>query len=76
VERNAPSEFSSRTPSAGTTPVSAKSFSIARSDLAPAAKPPGGIVIQIRMKSGAAKPPPGRMISRKGTEFWLTANGA
>jgi hypothetical protein len=52
--------------------VSAKYYSIARSDpsdSAPAA-PPTGITIQIRLKSAA----PTRLVTRKNTEFWLSAN--
>jgi hypothetical protein len=54
--------------------VSAKHFSIARSDSPQAAaKNPTGITIQIRMKS-AANAPTARLLTRKNTEFWLTAN--
>lgn len=50
--------------------VSVKHFSIVRSDAAEAPKIPTGITIQIRLKSAA----PGRLVTRKNTEFWLSAN--
>ena len=52
--------------------VSAKYYSIARSDASepkPSA-PSTGITIQIRLKSAA----PTRLVTRKNTEFWLSAN--
>jgi hypothetical protein len=51
--------------------VSVKHFSIARSDAGePPAKNQSGITIQIRLKSVA----PTRLVTRKNTEFWLSAN--
>lgn len=54
--------------------VSAKHFSVARSD-APVEgrkKTNSGIVIQIRLKNPA--PISGKLLTRKNTEFWLSAN--
>lgn len=51
--------------------VSAKHFSISRSDAADTSpKNATGITIQIRLKSAAS----GRLVTRKNTEFWLSAN--
>jgi len=52
--------------------VSAKHFSISRSDAGEAqAKNSTGITIQIRLKSTA----PSKLVTRKNTEFWLSASG-
>ena len=50
--------------------VSVKHFSIARSDAGEPPKNQTGITIQIRLKSTA----PSRLVTRKNTEFWLSAN--
>jgi hypothetical protein len=47
-----------------------KHFSIARSDAGEPPKNQTGITIQIRLKSTA----PSRLVTRKNTEFWLSAN--
>ncbi len=65
-------EKKSRQPQTARPQVSAKYFSVARSDASeprPAA-PTTGITIQIRLKSVA----PTRLVTRKNTEFWLSAN--
>jgi len=50
--------------------VSARLFSIARSDASTdQPKKNGGITIQIRLKNNA----PAKLVSRKNTEFWLSA---
>jgi hypothetical protein len=50
--------------------VSAKHFSISRSDTSEKpSKNTTGITIQIRLKSVA----PSRLVTRKNTEFWLSA---
>ena len=48
--------------------VSAKLFSVVRSDTGEPKKNPG-ITIQVRLKNTA----PARLMSRKNTEFWLSA---
>lgn len=50
--------------------VSVKHFSIARSDTGETTKTQTGITIQIRLKAVA----PSRLVTRKNTEFWLSAN--
>jgi hypothetical protein len=49
--------------------VSATHFSIARSDAGEAPKSQTGITIQIRLKTAA----PSKLVTRKNTEFWLSA---
>lgn len=50
--------------------VSAKLFSIARSDGGTPGAKNTGITIQIRLKNTL----PARLLSRKNTEFWLSAS--
>ena len=50
--------------------VSAKYFSISRSDATDQPKTGAGITIQIRLKSAA----PNKLMTRRNTEFWLSAN--
>jgi hypothetical protein len=52
--------------------VSARLFSVARSDSGDSKNSPG-IVIQIRMKA-ASTGPVNKLLTRKNTEFWLSAN--
>jgi hypothetical protein len=65
-------EKKTRQPRSAPPQVSAKHFSIARSD-AGETQPQNltGITIQIRLKSAT----PRQLVTRKNTEFWLTANG-
>jgi hypothetical protein len=65
-------EKKSRQPQPAQPHVSAKYFSINRSDASEPrpSTPATGITIQIRLKSPAAT----RLVTRKNTEFWLSAN--